>query len=83
MSTEFAILEILEANPRWMYGLDIVKASDGRVKRGTVYVHLQRLEDAGFVASKQEDETPVYIGIPRRLYRLTGKRYVPSLMVPA
>ena len=54
------------------YGLQLVKASDGELKRGSVYVVLGRLEEKGFVESRQEDETPEYIGIPRRLYKITG-----------
>lgn len=65
-----AILEILTAAGRPMYGLEIVKASNGRVKRGTVYVHLDRIEDAGWVLSRQEAETRPEIGIPRNLYWL-------------
>lgn len=67
-----AILEILTAHGRAMFGLEIVKASNGRVERGTVYVHLQRLEDAGWVLSSEESLAEVlpHVGIPRRLYRL-------------
>lgn len=55
-----------------MYGLELVKASDGRLHRGTVYVYLQRLEDAGWVLSSEEPAAEVqpHVGIPRRLYRL-------------
>lgn len=52
-----------------MYGLEMVKASD-ELKRGTVYVTLNRMADKGFVESRvmEEDPTP---GLPRRLYRAT------------
>jgi len=55
-----------------MYGLQLVKDSQGKLKRGTVYVTLGRMEDKGLVTSRQEDSTPEYIGIPRRLYKVTG-----------
>lgn len=35
----------------WMHGLDLVEASSGLLRRGTVYVLLDRLEDAGLVVS--------------------------------
>lgn len=54
------------------YGLALVKAADGALKRGTVYVTLNRMEEKGLVASRQEDATPEHIGIPRRLYKVTG-----------
>jgi DNA-binding PadR family transcriptional regulator len=52
-----------------MYGLELVEKSDGRVKRGTVYVLLGRLEEKGYVASKIEVSESA---IPRRVYRLTA-----------
>lgn len=44
------ILQTL-AERGWMRGLEIVEASDGLLRRGAVYVHLRRLEDAGLVTS--------------------------------
>jgi PadR family transcriptional regulator PadR len=57
---------------REMYGLQLVNASDGKLKRGTVYVTLGRMEDKGLVESREEESTPDYIGIKRRLYKVTG-----------
>jgi DNA-binding PadR family transcriptional regulator len=54
------------------YGLAMVKASDGELKRGTIYVTLGRMEEKGLVESRQEESTPNYIGIPRRLYKATA-----------
>jgi PadR family transcriptional regulator len=72
---EALILELLaDAGDR--YGLELVEASDGLLKRGTVYVTLGRMEDKGYVTSAQEERVPGAIGLPRRLYRLTplGRR---------
>lgn len=72
---EGLILELLaDAGDR--YGLELVEASGGQLKRGTVYVTLGRMEDKGFVSSAQEERAPGAIGLPRRLYRLTplGRR---------
>lgn len=55
------------------YGLDLVNASEGKLKRGTIYVLLDRMEDKGLIESWTEDcPTDGYVGIPRRRYRLTG-----------
>ena len=54
------------------YGLELVRRSDGALKRGTVYVTLQRMEEKGFVRSYQEESTEPAIGIRRRRYEPTA-----------
>jgi PadR family transcriptional regulator PadR len=67
---ERLILELLaEGGPQ--FGLQLVEASGGRLKRGTVYVTLGRLQQKGFVDSEQEAAAPGAIGLPRRIYRPT------------
>lgn len=68
-STESLVLDLLESSER--YGLELVDASKGRLKRGSIYVTLGRMEVKGFVQSRQEDRAPGAIGLPRRLYRPT------------
>jgi DNA-binding PadR family transcriptional regulator len=65
--------EILDqlSDAKEMYGLEIVRSSNGSVRRGTIYVLLDRLEDKGFVSSRAE-KTPGASGMPKRLYRITG-----------
>ena len=53
------------------YGLQLVAASKGRLKRGTVYVTLGRMEDKGYVTSRAEDAPDGAGGLPRRLYKAT------------
>ncbi len=65
------ILELL-GRAREMYGLELVTASDGALKRGTVYVTLGRMEEKGFVTSHLEDQPPPQGGMPRRLYQPTA-----------
>jgi DNA-binding PadR family transcriptional regulator len=65
------ILELLVSQGP-MFGLQLVEASNGRLKRGTVYVTLGLLEQKGYVESKQEAQEPGAIGLPRRIYRPTG-----------
>ena len=68
-STESLLLDLLEHRER--FGLELVEASGGKVKRGSVYVTLARMEAKGFVESRQEERAPGAIGLPRRLYRAT------------
>ena len=68
-STESLVLDLLESSER--YGLELVEASKGRLKRGSIYVTLGRMEAKGFVESRQEARAPGAIGLPRRLYRPT------------
>ena len=67
---EGIVLELLR--PQEMYGLQLVAESKGRLKRGTVYVTLGRMEEKGYVASRTEDPAPSAGGLPRRLYQMTG-----------
>ena len=53
------------------YGLELVRESEGELKRGTIYVLLDRMGDKGYVESRQESN-PTLSGMPRRLYRPTG-----------
>lgn len=69
---ELLIVELLLEHPgKELYGLELVRESGKRLKRGTVYVTLGRLEDKGFVESRGETEQSLS-GTPRRLYRVTG-----------
>ena len=72
---ERLILDLLvSAGP--LYGLLLVKYSEGALKRGTVYATLARMEAKGYVESEQEELPAGAIGLPRRIYRPTalGKR---------
>ena len=68
--TESLILDLLEARER--FGLELVETSRGRIKRGSIYVLLGRMESKGFVESRQEERPAGAIGLPRRLYRATA-----------
>jgi DNA-binding PadR family transcriptional regulator len=67
---ESLILDLL-AHGDELYGLQLVAASKGRLKRGTVYVTLGRMEDKGYVTSHAEDAPDGAGGLPRRLYEAT------------
>ena len=71
--TEALILQIMSENGfRETYGLELLKLSNGEIKRGTIYTTLQRMGDKGFVTSRQEEKPNDVSGIPRRLYEITG-----------
>jgi PadR family transcriptional regulator PadR len=67
---ETLILRLLMQD-RAMYGLELVKASKRRLKRGTVYVTLGRMEKKGYITSRLEEAPPSVGGLPRRLYEAT------------
>jgi PadR family transcriptional regulator PadR len=69
---EYLILEMLIESKRELYGLEMVEASNGSLKKGTIYVTLQRMQEKRLVDSKPEPRTAPEIGIPRRLYSVTG-----------
>lgn len=67
---ESLVLDLL-AHRGELYGLQLVAASRGRLKRGTVYVTLGRMETKGYVSSHTEDAPDGAGGLPRRLYEAT------------
>ena len=74
-SKEQLVLELLVREDE-MYGLQLVAASRRRLKRGTIYVTLGRMEEKGYISSRLDDPPPDAGGLPRRLYRPTplGRR---------
>ena len=68
---EALILDLL-ARGKELYGLELVAASKGRLKRGTVYVTLGRMEEKGYVTSRLEDAPASAGGLPRRIYEATA-----------
>lgn len=68
---ELVILELL-ARDHELYGLQLVAGSRRRLKRGTVYVTLGRMEDKGYVSSRLEAPPVEEGGLPRRLYQPTA-----------
>ena len=72
---ELLVLELLLRHQD-LYGLQLVASSRGRLKRGTVYVTLARMEEKGYVTSKLDTAPSGMGGLPRRLYAATplGRR---------
>ena len=69
-SIEALIVELLGSDER--FGLDLIDRSGGRLKPGTIYVTLTRMEAKGFVESRREAREPQAGGLPRRMYRVTA-----------
>jgi PadR family transcriptional regulator, regulatory protein PadR len=67
---ELIILDML-AGKKEMYGLEMVQASSGNLARGTIYVTLMRMDDKGYVTSRQLMEENVS-GLPKRVFSITG-----------
>ena len=68
--TESLVMDLLGDRDR--YGLELVEASSGALKRGSVYVILARMEEKGFITSRLEEAPPEAGGLPRRLYEPTA-----------
>lgn len=67
---ELVVLELLGDQP--LYGLQLVAASRRRLKRGTVYVTLGRMEEKGYITSTLEAAPAGAGGLPRRIYTATA-----------
>jgi PadR family transcriptional regulator, regulatory protein PadR len=67
---ELIILDML-AGKKEMYGLEMVKTSDSKLARGTIYVTLMRMDEKGYVTSRQLMEENVS-GLPKRVFSITG-----------
>lgn len=67
---EALILQML-INTGEMYGLDMIKASRGALKRGTLYTILCRMLDDGHVESRREEQPDSVSGVRRLLYTHT------------
>ena len=68
---ELVILRLLRDGAPEMYGLELVKASEGALGRASIYVTLARMETKGFVKIRTptDDGHP---GLPRPRYKITG-----------
>jgi DNA-binding PadR family transcriptional regulator len=64
---EFLIMEMLVKNKK-MFGLEMVEESEGELKKGTIYVTLQRMLDKNLLDSREEERNEDESGIARRMY---------------
>jgi len=69
---EVTVLRLLLSESRGMYGLQMVEASRGRLKRRTIHVTLGRMLEKGYLKVAKEVTAADYPGLPRPIYKLTG-----------
>ena len=55
-----------------MFGLEMVDKSEGLLKKGTIYVTLQRMEKKKLLSSEEEERPATEVGIARRFYSPTN-----------
>ena len=55
-----------------MFGLEMVEKSNGQLKKGTIYVTLQRMEKKNLLDSEEEERSEEEVGIARRFYTPTN-----------
>ena len=70
--TEALILSLLANKAVGAYGSELIHLSNGKLKRGSVYSLLGRLEKSNFVESSEEAATDEY-ALPRTRYRITAQ----------
>lgn len=79
--TEAVIAHLLQQSTTPLFGLELVRRSPSgkfQLKKGAIYVTLERMENKGLVTSERETSPPPQIKegafyIPRRMYTLTPK----------
>ncbi len=68
---EFLIMNMLMDEGE-MFGLKMVDESNGELKKGTIYVTLQRMEEKKLISSEEEERGENENGIARRYYAPTS-----------
>jgi PadR family transcriptional regulator PadR len=72
VTTMMVLARMLEEPASEWYGFDLIEQT--KIKSGTLYPILIRLEKAGWLESRLEDVNPRLAGRPaRRLYSLSGE----------
>jgi len=79
--TEAVIAHLLRESTEPLFGLELVRRSSSgklKLKKGTIYVTLERMEKKELVSSERETSPPPHVQegdfyIPRRLYTLTPR----------
>ncbi len=79
--TEAVIAHLLRESTEPLFGLELIRRSSSgklKLKKGTIYVTLERMEKKDLVISEREIAPPSHLKegdfyIPRRLYTLTPR----------
>lgn len=72
-TSERCVLNLLLAGEDEKFGLQLVAESEGTLARSSIYVVLDRMQQKGLIESRAEEKVPDRPGIPRRMYKATGK----------
>lgn len=70
--TEFFVLQLMIRDGKDLYGLGMVRKSNNRLKRGTIYTTLSRMEDKGLITSEKESTVQLGLTAKRRMYSIAG-----------
>ncbi|MCA9178846.1 MAG: helix-turn-helix transcriptional regulator [Planctomycetales bacterium] len=73
-NTEALILAMMEDGTEW-YGLQLCKESNGRIKRGTVYTTLMRMEDKRLLTHRKLPIKSGQRGPARIVYKINSAGY--------
>ena len=71
-SAKEALILSLLAERGSLYGLEMVTSSSNRLKRGTVYVTLSRMQEKGLVRTLVDRAPEQHAGMPRPKYHITA-----------
>ena len=71
--TEYLILKILMNHGPELYGLEMIELSQGKLRRGSIYTLLARLENKGFVDSEKEIDVQPGLTTQRRFFTISGE----------
>lgn len=69
--SELLVLSLLHQHGGGLYGLELVRLSEGKLKPGTAYVTLRRLGERGLVKSEILTAAK-HPGLPRPRYTITA-----------
>lgn len=69
--TETLILSLLAKCPSGAFASELMEQSEGKLKRGSVYTTLSRMEQSGLITSKGENHIAEE-ALPRTKYRITA-----------
>lgn len=78
-NTEFVILQIMINEGADMYGLEMLRRSGDKLKRGTIYTTLSRMEAKGLITSKKEKTIQKGLTAKRRMYQINGSAAIAAV----
>lgn len=75
LQPHLVILQLLSQENRWWYVLDLVKSSEGRLRRGSVYIYLDELVELNAIVERSDPDfqpNPTYPWLsPRHQFKIS------------